>query len=297
MQAWRTIFMMGLLWGALPACLAGPAPAAGQKPLSSPGLPAQLPSLSVILDRAQQAQAASDRALEGYEWRERQATYFLNGHGGIERTERRTYEVSTVAGREFRELLAKNGRPLSPRKRAAERKRLLRRAEAAARHPRQAAKRLARAERQRRLLRESVPRAFHLQLLGTRLTPAGCVYLISARPRRGWRAPTSRLKILQNVEGEIQVSCQTYAVLALQLRVLKTISYGWLIARIQPGATVSLEAAPGPKRPVFPALAVVQASARLFLFKHYRLRSVVHFDQYRPFTVSTSTRLKSPVQP
>ncbi len=290
MKLRHTITAAGLGWSLI--FIAAPRPAAGQAAAANPTAAGQppLPSLAVILRGARRAQAASDRALEQYEWRERERVEYLRGNGSVSKTETRTYLVSTVAGREFRELTEKDGKPLPAKKRAAERQKLLRRAEWAERHPRKAAKRKLRAERRRKQFRDAIPQAFHLRLLGKRESAQGCVYAIDAQPRRHWRAPNKSLKLLQKIDGRFWVACRDFQVVALRLRVLKTISYGWLIARIEPGARMHLQMAAGQHHPAFPARLTIQADARLLIFKHYRLRTTVVYDHYRPFKVTTKAQ-------
>ncbi len=253
------------------------------------------PSAQSLIQSAMRAQAVSDRALQNYEWTQQVVIRYLRANGTVSKTQTRTFLVSTIAGKIYQELTAKDGRPLSAPDRRKQARKLLRQATWPRRYPRQAARRQAKALARRRALRRAIPWAFLYQLRGVHYSPGyGWAYIIQARPNPAWQPPDKKLKILKYFSGDIWVSCGHPRVVALQLQLFKSIHYGWILARIEPGARIDWRSAPGPKGLFFPASLHMTAQARILLFKHYRMDYTETDSHYRNFQVRTASHISRP---
>ncbi len=272
--------------------------------LLGPFLPAQsapppptppYPSAQALIARAMRVQAVSDRALQNYECTQQVVIRYLRANGTVQKIQTRTYLASTIAGKTYQELIAKNGRPLSVSERRKQSRKLLRQATWPQRHPRQAARRQAKALAQRRALRHAIPWAFLYRLQGVHYSPGyGWAYVIQARPNPAWKPPDKKLKILKYLFGEIRVSCSHPRIVALHVQLFKSIHFGWILARIEPGARIDWRSAPGPKGMYFPASLHLTAQARILIFKHYRMDYTETDSHYRNFQVRTANRISRP---
>lgn len=256
---------------------------------------APYPSVQSLIQSAMRAQAISDRALQNYEWTQQDVIRNLRANGTVSKTRIRTYLVSTIAGKTYQELTAKDGRPLSAQDRRKQARKLLRQAMWPQRHPRQAARRKAKAQAERRALRQAIPQAFLFQLQGVHYSPRyGWAYVIQSRPNPAWRPPDKKLKILKYFYGQIWVSCRHPRVVAVHVKLFKSIHFGWVLARIEPGAQIDWHSAPGPKGLYFPAALHMTAQARILIFKYYRMDYTETDSQYRNFQVRTASRIAQP---
>ncbi|MGH9534256.1 MAG: hypothetical protein ACRD2E_05305 [Terriglobales bacterium] len=265
---------------------------AGQSVPPAPLAPAPLGlTARAILLRAEKAGQANDQALEHYAWRERDRQWLLDSQGRQEKVvSDKTYDVSQVGGVQYPRLVGEHGRPLSPERateEAQKQARFVRRLERES--PRQRARerdKARRAEEKMARVRAAIPGAMHLRLLGIQRIPAGTFYVIAGWPRRHYDYRGSTLKLLSHVRGRLWIDAKTYQVAQARITVVKTISWGWLVARIGPGGVIRYRAAPVAGY-WFPLRLRAVLAARLFLVKSLHLGIEEDFSDYRRFAVSS----------
>jgi hypothetical protein len=104
---------------ALLACVAS------AQPGTDPPANAPLPDVPTLLAQVRAHQQAMDAIQENYTFHETDVTQMLNKNGSVKSTDSETYEVFFVNTHEVRQLIAKNGKPLSPDKQKKEQDRVM----------------------------------------------------------------------------------------------------------------------------------------------------------------------------
>ncbi len=266
--------------------------AAGQAPAPAALTPAR------ILTRAAQVAVVNQRALEQYAWDERDIVRDVgkDGRPGHVRSDE-TDEASQVNGIEYDRLIARDGKPLTPAEQAKVDKKAaayIRREstpKARARHLREQAKE----EREREKLIRAVPHAFELTLVSP---PAGdpplCdCYVIQAVPSPRYRTRDKNLAILHHLRGTLWIDRKTFAMVRMKLRIVQTISYGWVVARLAQGSTLEMTQAPVDGHWFAQSLQGTLA-ARVLLVKSYHLEFADDYSHYRKFGSSSRLQVVRP---
>jgi hypothetical protein len=175
----------------------------------------------------------------------------------------KTYEVTMLFGSPYQRLIAINGRPLSPSKKAEEQKKF----EEAVRERRNetAEKRSARiakfeAERKRdHTMMKQLTTAFDFQLLGNQNLKGHKVYVLGAKPRRGYRPPNRDSQVLPGMEGKLWIDRDSFQWVRVEAHVMHPVRIQGFLAEVEPGTEFELE-----KMPV---------SADVWLSTHFSMRS------------------------
>ncbi len=92
---------------------------------TDPPANAPLPDVPTLLAQVRAHQLAMDAIQENYTFHETDVTRMLNKNGSVKSTDSETYEVFFVNTHEVRQLIAKNGKPLSPDKQKKEQDRVM----------------------------------------------------------------------------------------------------------------------------------------------------------------------------
>ena len=289
-----------------------------------------------ILHRAQKINTISERAQENYIWHERQIT--LTAHNDkYAKSKDLTYEVVQIGYHKTSLVIANNGRAVSYKKLAKEKINLIRKLQRFNASPQKMAANHAKQLRREHIFNHALMTAFYFRLLSPqhlRIPTQKCwasihisrstnclsrhkhwVYHIEGLPRPGWKSPNSQTAILKNVAGSLWITVRNYHLVRMKIRVLKTISFGWIIARLQPGAILTLEQAPIISRlsmqnsqdiPFFhadhgmiwfPFTMRVNYTLRLFMFKQLRQILQINDYDYHYFKITTQTLPQSLIYP
>lgn len=211
----------------------------------------------------------------------------LDSQGAVKRVSTRDYDVTMLEGSPYARLIRRNGKPLSPDEERQEQEKLAQSiAERKKESPAERAARLEdwkrRQERQRAPLRE-VPDAFNLRLAGEERMEGREVYVIEATPRPGYHGKDRISKQFPNLKGRLWIDKQTYEWVKAEAEVLDTISYGFILVRIQPGTKLVLGQTRVNGEVWLPKHFQADGTARIGLFKKIRLAFDMTFENYRKF--------------
>ncbi|MGH9466729.1 MAG: hypothetical protein ACRD1Y_05185 [Terriglobales bacterium] len=249
-----------------------------------------------VLRRARARALADAAALENYAWHEREIERGLTPSGAPGKVESDdTVAVSQVDGVEYQQLIARDGKPLSAREAAVQAHKsatFIRKHGGAARRAQDERER-AKQQKQRRELIEALPRAFDLTFLPPASPPLCDCYVISMTPRPGFHATSSDVKFLRHMAGTMWVERGSFGMRRVEVRVLEPLSFGWVLARIEPGSSFVITEAPVDGHWFESGLTGV-VRARLFLVKKLHLLLDDRYSNYQQFAVTTHVQVPTP---
>ncbi|MGH9486473.1 MAG: hypothetical protein ACRD04_02645 [Terriglobales bacterium] len=250
-----------------------------------------------VLQRAIQRDHADSIAQQQYAWHERDIVTEIGRKdrpGKVESDE--TDDVSEVDGIEYDRIIARDGKPLSPKQAAKE----ARKAAAFIRkhnNPKVEAKDLAEQAKERRESRKLIDtfaEAFHLAFTPPSV-PAPCnCWGITLAPRKRFHTRDHNLDLLHHVRGTLWISRQNFGMEQANFLVLQTLSLGWVLARIEKGSTFEFK-----NNLVdghwFGQSLTGTVNARVLLVKPYHLLLDDTYTDYRRFGVSSRVIAQAPV--
>jgi hypothetical protein len=225
------------------------------------------PASAQTLDAETIVQRSVEAASENYKAAPRY-NYFKVVHerdGGS-----RIYEEIMLYGSRYSRLISVNGEPLSPQRQAEEQQKL----EAATRarsseSPEERAKRVSGYERERQrdqdMLMEMV-NAFTFTLQGEETLNSHPVYVLKAKPRKGYRAPNNRAKVLTGMEGTLWIEKNTFQWVRVEAEVIHAVSIEGFLARVQPGTRFEMDQIPVSEFIWLPRHFAMQSHARILFF-------------------------------
>jgi hypothetical protein len=271
----------------------------GQAAPNTSGAP--LTAAEVVQRMAEYNRAHADD-IEKYAWTERHFTQLLKPGGAIAKTEDETFEVSVVDGKEYREIIARNGKPLTAAEQAKEDAKFQKKiADERETSPEERARKRQKLERETAQTWAEIPRAFSFSFVeavpaagsdgATGGDPAGDAYdgayVIQGAPVAGYKASDDTIKMLQHLSGTLWINRQNFALERVQMNVVHPLSFGWFLFRLDSGGQVTLDLAPvGNDRDWMVSRIGIHASGRA-LFKHLRMRGTVELTNYREFRVDS----------
>jgi len=242
------------------------------------------PDTAEIIQRSAEANNRDWAAAPKYSYVERDRT----GHGS------KTYRVSMILGSPYRELVAVDGRPLPADQQAEEQRKLQqevdrRRNETPAQHDARVA---AYEEGRRRdhLLISQLTAAFNFKLVGRQTIAGRKVYVLQARPKRGYVPPNRDTKVLTGMQGRLWIDSQTFQWVKVEARVIQPVWIEGFVARVYPGTRFGLTYAPVGDDIWEPTHFVMSSHARvLFVFSRHSQAN----QSYSDYQLQTSAQAVS----
>ena len=220
-----------------------------------------------------------------YERKTIQKTYEKDGR--LKEDTESLHEVFHVDGSEIERLLMKKGKPLSKKEEEAEQKRVDKEiAKIKNESPRERVKRRGETEKDKKEeieARKEVLDAFRFELVGEKPILGRKCWGIRGEPRPGFAGKGRRADQMKKVKGVVWVDQETYELSRLELDTHDTISFGWFLFRLQPGAQIRLDQALINNEVWLPKAIDIRADARL-LGKMLRVGIEIRYDKFRKFS-------------
>lgn len=197
----------------------------------------------------------------------------------------RTYEELMLFGSRYSRMIALNGEPLSPERQAEELRRLEQvTRQRAGESPSDRAKRTSVYERERQrdqLMLNEMMKAFDFTMAEEQVLNGQEVYVLKARPRRGYRAPNSRAKVLTGMEGTLWIEKKSFQWVRVEAEVIHPVSIEGFLARVLPGTRFQLDQAPVTEDLWLPTHFSMEARAKiLFLFRKSDNQDETYYGYY-----------------
>lgn len=186
--------------------------------------------------------------------------------------------VSPLHGMPYEFDISRNGKPLTAEQQAKEEAKYNRRAHE---NKEQQAHRMRDYEKDRAFLNE-VPEAFDFKLLGERALNGRANYLLDCSPRPGYQAADSHASMFAHIHALMWVDKEDLQMARADAKVLDTISIGWILARIAPGASMVLEQTRLSHTDWLPSLIDVNGNARVLLVKEHPIHERISYYGFKP---------------
>jgi len=211
----------------------------------------------------------------------------LSARGRTAETKSETHEVLILYGATYRRLIARNDQPLKAEEEKKEQEKLDKEAErrrkTAERDPGRVRREDARAiEEQKALIRE-VAEAFAFKILREEAVAGHDAWVMQAEPLPGYRPQSKRAKMLPHFRGVLWITKEDYRWVKLEAEAIRTVSFGWILARLRPGTRLAMEQRPVEAGVWLPSKVSLQILAQVALLKKLEAEVDITFSNYRKF--------------
>jgi hypothetical protein len=220
----------------------------------------------------------------------RQKTFEKDGR--LKQDTEKVHEVFHVDGAEIERLIRQDGKELKEKEQAAEQRRVDKEiAKIKNESPKERAKRRGETEKDKKEeveARREVLEAFDFQLTGEQVIRGRKCWGVKGEPRSGFVGKGRRADQMKKVKGVVWIDQATYEFTRMELDTHDTISFGWFLFRLQPGAKIRLDQTLVNDEVWLPKEIDIRADAR-FLGKMLRVGIEMRYDKFRKF--STDSKL------
>lgn len=188
-------------------------------------------------------------------------------------------QVSVVDGMPFERVLTKDGHPLSAdQKRREDEKYKKFLAERAT--PEGQRRKMAEYENARRFLRE-VPAAFDFEMLPEATINGRPNYVVKCTPKADYVPKDSKARLFGKINATLWVDKQDLRWTKAHAEVIDTVAIGWILARIEPGAKISLVQTRVADNLWLFSEVNVDGLAKVMLVKNHPIGEQIYFSDYR----------------
>lgn len=261
-----------------------------------------LPDLMALVTSVRANQAKVEELQELYAFRETRTERRNDGRGGTRDDKTRVYRVVPVAGRLVRELLAVDGRELSPTERDKERRRagklvgeaLAKRAKERVRAEQAAAAGKAEAE-DADLTIATFLRLSEISSVRRETLHGRELLAFDFEPRDDYKPTTMAENIVGKLAGTIWVDEAALQVVRLEARLTQKVKIaGGLFLSLAPDSRVAMEQAKLNDEIWLPSYREIAIAGRAFLFKKFSQNTLSRFSDFERFDVDADATLEAP---
>ncbi len=244
-----------------------------------------------LLRRVAEKDLENEKRLRDYTYIERQEEHRLDGHGQVKKVESRTSEILEIYGEPVERLVAKNDKPLAEseaRKEEEKIQKVIDKRKNESEDERR--KRLQKEEKAREEGRKfvlEVADAFNFRLAGSEALNGHDTWMLEAEPRPGYEPRGRAAKVMTKFKGRIWIDKPELQWVKLDLTAIDTISFGWVVARIQKGAHLLIEQTRVNDEVWLPKYVQFHLDAKLALLKSIRADVEQTFRDYKKFRTDT----------
>jgi hypothetical protein len=243
--------------------------------------PREIVRKSVELDQANWLR------MKDYTWIAQETDRHLDSNGKVQSEESQRWETTILYGEPFRRMLARNGKALSADEQRKEQRRLDKETAKFEREtPDERTRRLAKIEKDRLKDREflrEIPDVYNFRLVREDQVDGHAVWVIAATPKAGYNPRSSDAKSLTKIKGELWVDKAEYQWVRLEAQTIDTISFGWILARLNPGAKLLFEQTRVNNDLWLPKRELVRGAGRVALLRKIALEQEVTWSNYHKF--------------
>ncbi len=198
----------------------------------------------------------------------------------------KTYEELMILGSRYERLKAVNGKPLSPDQQAQEQQKLqatidARRSES----QEERAERIEKYEKERNhnhLMMDQLTKALDFKILGEQMLGRHKVFVLKATPRPGYEPPNYQAEVLTGMEGRLWIDEKTFQWVKVEATVIRPVSIGGFLARVEPGTRFELEKMPVQDDIWLPRHFAMKSQAKvLFFFPRKSQADETYYGYYK----------------
>lgn len=190
-------------------------------------------------------------------------------------------QITVIDGTPYSRLIAKNGRPLSSEDARREEEKFQKTlAERDKESPEQRARRIRKHQQEWSFLSE-IPEAFNITLAGHETVGGRPNYVIEMTPRPGYTPKARFAHIFTSVQGRLWIDQEDLRWTKAEADVIGTVAMGWILARIGPGAHITIKQVKVDGEHWMPKELDINGSARIMLVKNRVLDETVSYSDYK----------------
>jgi hypothetical protein len=236
-----------------------------------------------IMRRATDRDFTNFENRKNYTYQERTEVRMYDGKGKLAKTEVETHEILILEGQPYECMIARNDKPLSEKDAAKEQKKL---DSEVAKRRNQSASEKAKLEKERmeekKYLREFTE-AFDFRVIGEEPVSGKPAWILSVTPKPGYKAKDSQAKMFAKLRGKVWIDKGEYHWVKAEGEAIDTLSFGFFLFRVAPGATVSFEQTSVNGEVWLPSRILVRAEARIAVLKKMQAEIDITYREYRKF--------------
>lgn len=221
--------------------------------------------------------------LKNYTYQEHDQVKTFDRHNRLKKTEKETYDVMILGGRDYERLIERDDKPLSAKDARKEQDKM---DQEVARREHESPSDKAKLDKQRQEQRkflDEVPDEFNFKLLGVESVSGKPAWVISADPKPGYQPKARGAKLIQNMRGKIWIDQGEYQWVKVEAQATGKLSYGFGMLKIYPGATITFEQTRVNDEVWLPAHAMLRLNGRAALLVPIRDEIDMQFRDYRKF--------------
>jgi hypothetical protein len=208
------------------------------------------------------------------------------------------WETIVLDGQPFEREVERDHKPLPPAEQKKEQEKLDKgTARLAKESPEEKQRRAEERERARRRERQfllEIIDAYDLRLEGEEKVDGQDAWVISGTPKPGYHARTREGAAMLKIRGKIWIEKSGYQWVRLEAESTGTISFGWFLARLNPGAKLVVEQSRINDEVWLPTRMFLSGRGRLGLVKRVSEEEEITWKNYRKFRVESKVLAAAP---
>ncbi|HTX37187.1 MAG TPA: hypothetical protein VME43_19290 [Bryobacteraceae bacterium] len=244
-----------------------------------------------IVRRSVQLDQANWIRMADYTWVMRLRERHFDSHDRVTSDHSEAWENFILDGQPFQRTLERDGKPLPAAEKQKQEQKL---DKAAARlegeTPEQKQQRAADYQKTRRHERAfllEIPDAFDFRLEGSEQIDGQDVWVVSGTPKPGYHPKSREGAALLKIHGKMWIAKTGYQWVRVEAQTTQTISFGWFLARLNPGAKLVLEEELVNDEVWLPKREYMTGSGRIGLVKRVAEDAEITWNNYKKFHVES----------
>jgi hypothetical protein len=226
-----------------------------------------------------------------YTYIEREVDHKLDGAGNVKSTQVRSYEIMDLYGEQFERLIEKDDKPLAEKEAAKEEEKIQKVMEKRRNESDEdRSKRQAEHEKEREKNREFVSEvadAYNFRLVGSEVLNGHDTWVIAGEPRPEFAARMKEARMLEKFRGQLWIDKNELQLIKMDVEAIDTVSFGWVLARIQKGTRLVYEQTRVNDEVWLPSRLNFKFNARVALLKGYHEEVEQSYRGYKKFRTTS----------
>jgi hypothetical protein len=226
-----------------------------------------------------------------YTWVGRSRERHFDAHDQVTFDHREAWEIFILDGLPFTRMLERDGKPLPAAEQRKQQQKLDKEtAKLEGEMPEEKQRRAAEFEKSRRRERAfllEIPDALDFHLEGSEQVDGQDVWVVSGVPKPGYRAKSHDGAALAKIHGRMWIEKKGYQWVRVEAETTETISFGWFLARLNPGAKLVVEQTRIDDELWLPKREYMVGKGRIALVKRIAEDEEITWSDYKKFQVDS----------
>jgi len=249
------------------------------------------PDAREIVRRSVELDQANWMRMADYTWVMHLRERHFDSHSHVTSEHSEAWDNFILDGQPFQRTLERDGKPLAAAEKQKQEEKLDKatarlEGETPAEKQRRAEAYQKSRRRERAFLLE-IPDALDLRLEGSAQIDGQDVWIVSGTPKAGYRPKSREGAALLKIHGKIWIAKNGYQWVRVEAQTTQTISFGWFLARLNPGAKLVLEEERVNGEVWLPKREYMIGSGRIGLVKRLAEDAEITWNNYRKFEVES----------